>query len=134
MSDLETIVNSVEMQQVEGQQLVKLINDFFGDVDDALEIVEEWLAEMPPLAEQAGQAFQDNDQMTLKVCVHTVKSAARSVGAMSLGDQSELLQHKAAAGEVTADDEGLITQYQQTMAIVVEDLNKLVEAFKASKA
>ena len=128
MADFAEIVNTTKLEVLESQHLLKLIKDLSGDTRDAIEIINCWLVEIPELAEKMCLAFSESDQQTLKICAHTIKSAARSVGAMELGEMTEQLQRRDIENGVTQFDISLVKN-QVDMAI--KDLNTLCEALKA---
>lgn len=125
MSDLETRFANAEVKVIEARHLLKLVNDFGGDATDAIEIIDDWLTEMPGLIQQTKSAYDEGDQQTVKSSAHTVKSAARSVGAMALGDMSEELQIKGGDNSLTADDATLIDKYLAMGDEVIKDLKIL---------
>ena len=94
MTELEKIIHSVRLETVQSRHLLKLINDLSADATDVIEIIECWLAEVPGLAEKTLSALDAGDQQTLKHSTHTIKSAARSVGAMALGDLADAPPHQ----------------------------------------
>ncbi len=128
MTELEKIIRSVRLETVQSRHLLKLINDLSGDATDAIEIIDCWLAEVPDLAEKMLSALDTGDQQTLKHSAHTIKSAARSVGAMALGDLAERLQYE---GTQSGDKDSDLSLVRHHINATVKDLNALLNALTA---
>lgn len=125
MTELEKIIHSVRLETVQSRHLLKLINDLSADATDVVEIIECWLAEVPGLAEKTLSALDAGDQQTLKHSTHTIKSAARSVGAMALGDLAERLQYE---GTQSGDKDSDLSLMRHHINATVKDLNALLNA------
>lgn len=134
MSSLQEIFDSTAISVLETEPFLRLLNDFGGDAQDALDIIGDWLSEMPGLVDQTRQAFADGDQPTVKSSAHTVKSAARSVGAMKMADMAEQLQFKAADQAITDEDEDLVNAYVAMAEQVVSDLRLLEQSLKSAQS
>ena len=127
MTDFEKIIHTAGLEVLESRHLLKFIHDLCGDAHDAIEIIDCWLAEIPGLAEKMRSALDTGDQQALKGYAHTIKSAARSIGAMQFGDLAERLQHEGMQGRATKSDEPVI---KSCLDAAVRDLNALREALK----
>ena len=125
MTELEKTIRSVRLETVQSRHLLKLINDLSADATDVIEIIECWLAEVPGLAEKTLSALDAGDQQTLKHSTHTIKSAARSVGAMALGDLAERLQYE---GTQSGDKDSDLSLMRHHINATVKDLNALLNA------
>lgn len=130
MTDLEKIIHATGLETLESRHLLKFIHDLCGDARDAIEIIDCWLAEIPGLAEKMRSALDAGDQQALKGYAHTIKSAARSIGAMQLGDLAERLQQEGMQGRATKSDAPVIKSCLDT---TVRDLNALREALRAGE-
>ncbi len=128
MADFEEIVHSTRLEALESRHLLKFIHDLSGDAQDAIEIIDCWLAEIPGLAEKMRAALEAGDQQALKGYAHTIKSAARSIGAVGLGDLAERLQYKEMEGSTAESDAPLIGEH---MELAVRDLHTLLDALRA---
>ncbi len=130
MTNFEKIMCSTRFDLLESRHLLKFINDICGDAHDAIEIIDCWLAEIPELAEKMRLALDADDQQALKGYAHTIKSAARSIGAMQLGDLAERLQYESTEGRATRSDVPVI---KKCMDSTVRELNVLRKALRAGK-
>ncbi len=122
---LSSVFRSVDLEVIQAEALLNLVEGFDGDAQDAVDIINDWLEEIPPMINDTKVAFDDGNADKVKHSAHAVKSAARSVGAMDLADMAEILQKKGAEASLTIDDEQLLKDYVDNAALVVKDLHNL---------
>lgn len=116
---------AADVKVIEPACLLELIEGFNGNANDAIDIINDWLAEIPGLVEQTKTAFESRDTSQVRRCTHTVKSAAHSVGAKRLGDISEILQIKSAKKSLSDADTPLVHEYLDNAKQVAQDLKQL---------
>lgn len=132
-NNLEEAFHSAKVSTIEVKYLLELVQGFDGDAGDAIDIINDWLQEIPPMIEETRQAYDAGDAETVKQSAHAVKSAARSVGAMKLGDMGETLQRKGAENSLSEADQQLVNDYVSDAEQVVRDLGALKDYLESSQ-
>lgn len=103
MNDLKKIFKEVDLSTIETDSFADLLSSFDGNVQDASEILEDWLNEVPAHINTFEQAFAVLDQRKMKISTHSVKSLASSVGAREMVTMAKSLQTKADTESIDAD-------------------------------
>ncbi|MBE2192242.1 MAG: response regulator [Alphaproteobacteria bacterium] len=88
----------------------------------AIDMLAQFPKMMLPLIETMKKVNESGDYVALKEVAHSLKGAARSAGAMALGNLAAELQTKAESGE---RDAGLCVKISQEFSLVVRDIASL---------
>lgn len=125
MSDLGNILASVDAPNIETDKFASLIDSFKGDENDALEILTDWLEEVPGLISTFQTSFANMDQPGMKGSAHSAKSLANSVGAMEMGRMAEIFQNKADERSITEGDRDDAETFIKLSHTVVDEVRKI---------
>lgn len=125
MSKLGTILAGIDAPNIETDKFAELIDSFMGDANDALEILTDWLGEVPDLIDKFQSSFAAMDQHGMKGSAHSAKSLANSVGAMEMGRMAESFQNKADERAVTEDDTEDAETFINLSRTVIEEVKRI---------
>lgn len=107
---------------------LEALRDQMGELDDgAIEMIGMFSGMMRPLLNQLIAAVEDDDKASIKEFAHSLKGAARSVGALQMGDICGLLQ-QAGEEKIKMDLIELVCKLKTEFQRVEDDLNRLCAA------
>jgi HPt (histidine-containing phosphotransfer) domain-containing protein len=101
--------------------LTSLLDMVGGDDGFLAEMIDTFLTEGPALLAEMESAVAAGDAPTLRRAAHTLKSNGRTFGALRLGDISQQIEERAAAGQID-DVAGLIRDAATELARVAAAL------------
>jgi signal transduction histidine kinase/CheY-like chemotaxis protein/HPt (histidine-containing phosphotransfer) domain-containing protein len=116
--------SSVSSGIVKGLDINKALARFGGDEEIYFEILESYRESTPQLLDQL-EDFAEEKLPDYAIVVHGIKSSSRSIGADSLGDKAELLEHAAKEGN-RAFIHKHSADFIKTARWLLEDLTKLL--------
>jgi HPt (histidine-containing phosphotransfer) domain-containing protein len=85
--------------------LLNLRQAIGGDLDDLLELLDDFYTSTPELAESLTASVAAGDLTSARIAAHTLKSNAREFGATDLESLCGALEKQCLAGEVVNGDE-----------------------------
>lgn len=112
------------MTTIDESAIKRLLEVIGGDTEDLKELIDDFGQVAPELVGNMKDAVAANDTDKLRIAAHSLKSNARDLGALQLGEDSAALEAACSSGEVT-DAAASVDNIAASVAHAIEALNQL---------